>query len=49
MAANFISPLALNGIRFIFAAAIVGGASMVMGQMSLRHFRRRGAIQYWAQ
>ncbi|MDC0541699.1 EamA family transporter, partial [Paracoccaceae bacterium] len=36
MAANFISPLALNGIRFIFAAAIVGGASMVMGQMSLR-------------
>ena len=39
MAANFISPLALNGIRFIFAAAIVGGASMVMGQMSLRHFQ----------
>ena len=39
MAANFISPLALNGIRFIFAAAIVGGGSMVMGQMSLRHFQ----------
>ena len=39
MAANSISPLALNGIRFIFAAVIVGGASIVMGQMSLRHFR----------
>ena len=39
MAANFISPLALNGIRFIIASAIVGAAALAMGQMSLWHFR----------
>ena len=39
MSANYISPLALTAVRFVIAGALVGAATVFMGQMSWAHFR----------
>ena len=39
MSANYISPLALTAARFVIAGALVGAATVFMGQMSWTHFR----------
>lgn len=39
MSANYISAMALTAARFVIAGALVGAATVLMGQMSLAHFR----------
>ena len=39
MSANYISPLALTAVRFVIAGALVGAATVFMGQMSWAHLR----------
>jgi drug/metabolite transporter (DMT)-like permease len=39
MSTNYISPLALTAVRFVIAGALVGAATVFMGQMSWAHLR----------